>query len=224
MGPREGPGGGGYGTLGAHACSSSLRPSLLSSARCPSSAASECQHSQCWETERLFYSPHRHTLTPYKIPCTHSLSTHTYTYTGKLFFLPTLVTPYKPFASILFISLLVTHSAVMLVSGLRGMSSILVPACTLSWLAVPTIFPVTLRIRRNALTIIFFKTHQNTEVGTYNHRFVVVSLHGRLPVNLIERMRPDGPVISCSHKHLQREGLSLCVPSQLGETEKRAIV
>lgn len=37
-----------------------------------------------------------------------------------------------------------THSAVMLFSGLRGISSSLVPAWTLSWLAVPTIFPVTL--------------------------------------------------------------------------------
>ena len=41
--------------------------------------------------------------------------------------------------------LFATHSAVMLFSGFRGMSSSLVPAWTLSWLAVPTIFPVTLR-------------------------------------------------------------------------------
>lgn len=36
----------------------------------------------------------------------------------------------------------------MLFSGLRGISSSLVPAWTLSWLAVPTIFPVTLEEER----------------------------------------------------------------------------
>ena len=37
-----------------------------------------------------------------------------------------------------------------------------------------------------------------------------------LPVYLVEGMWPDGPIICCSDKHLQGEGLSLCVACELG--------
>lgn len=52
-----------------------------------------------------------------------------------------------------------SHRAVMLFSGLSGMSRILVPAWMLSWLAVPTIFPVTLCERQ----VYHMSTHGSTK-------------------------------------------------------------
>lgn len=58
-----------------------------------------------------------------------------------------------------------THSAVMLFSGLRGMSSSLVPVWTLSWLAVPTIFPVTLSEETQATSYSFYVGSETAAVS-----------------------------------------------------------
>lgn len=71
-----------------------------------------------------------------------------------------------------------THSAVMLFSGLSGMSSSLVPAWMLSWLAVPTIFPVTLQAEKH----LKFKEAESSSVLHFGingfHQLTVLRLLG----------------------------------------------
>ena len=63
----------------------------------------------------------------------------------------------------------------MLDSGLRGMSRILVPAWTLSWLAVPTIFPVTLKCIENPYTFTYTFTHTLTlHIHPYTNKSAIL--------------------------------------------------
>lgn len=88
-----------------------------------------------------------------------------------------------------------SYRAVMLFSGLSGMSRSLVPAWMLSWLAVPTIFPVTLCGEK------CFSCEATDVPKTL--LFNTLKSHARvLPVYLIKRMRTYWSVIGSSYKHL----------------------